>query len=140
MELLWLFLKESRGINKKMKTEINFTCLKEKCPNSCCGPFKGMEEHLVSLFGLKLCDIPLITKETVKVIKKLGKQDKIFFHKELKIWFIKLNEDKSCPFWKNGLCEIYFKKPLVCSAYPFYIDLFAGICVDKSCPGIGGGR
>jgi len=114
---------------------IKFSCLKEKCKKSCCGQFKGFQNKLVSVFGLGFSEIPL-TKENVEFIKKINQEEKIYFKKEIDLWFIKLNRDTSCPFFHKGLCSIQESKPPICKAYPFYLDPCAGLSIDKSCPGV----
>jgi|SRR3989344_1624757 len=99
---------------------------------------KGVQTNLCSLSFHGFSDIPL-NKKTLNFIKTTSNKDKIYFDKKNYIWFIKLNKDKSCPFHKDGICSIYSNRPPICAAYPFYIDPFAGVCIDKSCPGVGAG-
>jgi len=117
------------------KSNIKFSCLKEKCKKSCCSPFKGFQNNLVSVFGLGFSEIPL-TKGNVEFIRKINQEDKTYFKKEMDLWFIKLNKDTSCPFFQEGLCLIQEFKPPICKAYPFYLDPCAGLSIDTSCPGV----
>jgi len=53
---------------------------------------------------------------------------------------MRLNEDGSCKAFINGQCFIHDFKPSICRAFPFYIDMFVGLCVvSGSCPGVGAG-
>ena len=53
---------------------------------------------------------------------------------------MKLEEDGSCSAFLDGKCSIHSVKPSICRAFPFYIDMFVGLCaVSANCPGVGSG-
>lgn len=128
--------------------KVNFSCLGEDCPQPCCGPHGGMHDQLVSVFGKRFMDLP-ITEEKREELEGKGKEDKVYIDDKIDTSFIDLEDDGSCPFFKDDSCAIHvFEEGLVdihdtgvpiCAAYPFYIDPFVGLCVDESCPGVGKG-
>jgi len=113
----------------------NFKCLGDKCKTNCCGAFQGVVTNIVSLDGKHNSEIPLDSNSLEHIINN-GLKDKIYFDDRKKLFYIDLNEDKSCPFFSNGLCGIHSHKPPICRAYPFYIDPMAGMSVDTNCPGV----
>jgi len=120
-----------------MKTieKVKFKCTGCKCKKSCCGPFKGVAQNMKSLSKHGFSDIAL-SKKSYDYIHQRGLREHLVRDHHLKMWFIKLNEDKSCPFFKQGQCSIYEGKPPICSAYPLYLDPFGGLAVDTNCEGI----
>ncbi|MFA7319552.1 MAG: YkgJ family cysteine cluster protein [Parcubacteria group bacterium] len=117
--------------------EINWVCIGAKCNKNCCGHFVDKIPSYVSLENIKHDEIILLPKEVKKYdSNKLA-------HHAVNIrgnTYIKLNNsDRSCPFLDRGKCSRYSLRPALCRAYPFYIDLFSGINIDLSCPGVGGG-
>lgn len=120
------------------ENKINYICLGSKCPKSCCGPFGGVQKGLDTLHDIEFCDITL-TKEDRKKIITAGY---FSFIEESSdgTYRIRLNEDGSCKAFINGQCVIHDFKPSICRAFPFYIDMFVGLCVvSGSCPGFGAG-
>ncbi len=118
--------------------KINFSCLAADCPSPCCGTYEGVDPDLVPVYEHGFSDIP-VSANTKDQLEEMGEGDKIKQDSHIGMCFIELNQDKSCPFFENGLCNIYGLEPPVCAAYPFYIDPFGGLCVDRSCPGVGNG-
>lgn len=131
-------------MNKALKiknNEINWICLQEKCPRSCCGPFSDRNMLYDKLyrpcFDIGHEAIILTSKDVKRIKNKISKKDiKIFKDNNV---YINLNKDNSCPFFKNGLCSIYYIRPQLCRAYPFYLDPSSGLSIDILCPGIGKG-
>ena len=39
-----------------------------------------------------------------------------------------LHPDGTCKAFKNGRCTINAFKPTLCKAFPFYFDMFSGLC------------
>lgn len=116
--------------------KINWSCLKDKCPKSCCGPLKGNKTQK-SFFGMKENNIPL-TPNDYKIFVKNG------FKKYLKKgkdggWYIKTKKDGSCPFLKNNKCSIYNMRGSSCKSYPFIFTKYNGLTIDLNCPGWGKG-
>ena len=117
--------------------KINFACLKEKCPNSCCGPFGGVQRGIDSIEGRKFSEI-VLTPEDSKRLLASGCAHLIELTDKGK-YRMKLHEDGTCIAFVNGKCSIHEVKPTVCRAFPFYIDMFAGLCGIIACPGFGSG-
>ncbi len=125
--------------------KLNFKCLRGKCPKPCCGPFAGVSGDFESLLGRRFHEI-LLTTEDANLIRRFVGPERfrrlVVQHEEAgeREYAIKLKEDMSCPFWKyNGECEINLVKPAVCRAFPLYVDMFTGLCIIKTCPGVGQG-
>ena len=121
--------------------KINWVCLREKCPRSCCGSFEDRnriyDKLFLSCFNIGHEAIFLTADDEKRIKNKKGK-DFIEILKDGET-YIKLNKNHSCPFLKNKLCSIYNIRPHLCRAYPFYLDLASGLNVDVFCPGIGKG-
>lgn len=122
------------------KKTIKWKCLKDKCKRTCCGTF----DKQVKLFNKNYCSVNkvsnreiLITKDDIEKIKRMKKGQ--YFKKIGSEHYIKLKRDGSCPYLLKGLCSIYEVRPMLCKSYPFYIDLSAGLIIDKDCPGVGKG-
>jgi Fe-S-cluster containining protein len=118
--------------NKHGEQEINWICLKENCPENCCGYFRDRLPNYKSIKGIQHDEILILPKEISSlsnkhIIKKKGNH------------YLKLKKNRSCPFFANGKCNQFDIRPSVCRAYPFYIDLFTGLNIDITCPGIRGG-
>lgn len=143
-------------------TPINFRCLAEECPNSCCGPFVGFQQltaamrksdlgaargenddgfldneaqTIFTLIRLSDADVKrLLNNGLGDMIVRRGTRDE-------PLYFLRLKKDGSCKaFGENGRCTIYGARPTVCRAFPFYIDMFGGLATIASCPGVGAGR
>jgi Fe-S-cluster containining protein len=55
--------------------------------------------------------------------------------------YMRLRADGTCTaLGRDGLCSIHASRPTLCRAFPFYVDLFAGLSMVASCPGIGAGE
>lgn len=116
--------------------KINFACLMENCPTSCCGPFGGVQNGLDSVTDTEFADITLTDHNSKKIITS-GNAHLIELT-ERGYYRMKLNPDSSCSAFINGICSIHKVKPSICRAFPFYLDMFVGLCtVSGSCPGCG---
>lgn len=135
----------------KVKTKngkINWTCLKDECPENCCGPIgENLDEEVdedeeeeeglpVEVFDLPVEAIPITPAEARRIASNGGKS-KI---KTLKTGcYIKYNDEGNCMLFKQGGCSIYEHRPVICKAYPFYYDSTMGLCIDGRCSGVGKG-
>lgn len=115
--------------------KLNWVCLEDKCPKSCCGPFDPLAPNLRSLLGIKAPDIILTPKD----LEYLNKDDTDIIEKKFNCYFLKINDDGSCPLLECGLCTIYERRTSLCRAYPFTFDFSMGLCIDSGCPGVGKG-
>jgi Fe-S-cluster containining protein len=117
--------------------KINFACLKEKCPTPCCGPFGGVQRGIDSVDGRKFNEIVLTPEDTTRLLEggcaHLIERTADGGHR------MRLHEDGTCIAFVNGLCSIHTVKPTLCRAFPFYVDMFVGLCGCTDCPGFGKG-
>jgi Fe-S-cluster containining protein len=140
---------------------IPFACLGTKCPNNCCGPFNGLDSLQATLTSSDL-GIPLLGEEDAKLntsvsifaqirltaedVRRL--QDEGLDYVILRrgspnnpAYFLRLAPDGSCVALNSDrMCTIHHGRPTICRAFPFYIDLFAGLSLIKACPGVNGGE
>jgi Fe-S-cluster containining protein len=117
--------------------KINFVCLKEKCPDTCCGPFGGVQRGIDSVAGRQFHEIVLTADDTRRLLEAgcvhLIERTPDGGHR------MRTFEDGTCIALKDGLCSIHTVKPTLCRAFPFYVDMFVGLCGVTSCPGFGKG-
>jgi len=146
------------------KRTIPFVCLGSRCPNTCCGPFHGTgalqaflthgdlgkklrgphdpeepdEAQSLSIFA----QIRLTPKDVHRLqeagldhmIVRRGNPDELAH-------YLSLKPDGTCAaLTSDKLCGIYPHRPTMCRAFPFYFDLFAGLAMVSSCPGVGAGE
>ena len=111
--------------------KINFACRMDHCKANCCGPFHGINDNLSSLDGRPFSEI-VLTDEDYERLYSSGRSDLIqkgtFSANNKKYYKMALNEDGSCKALVNGICSIYKERPTLCCAFPFYIDMFSGLC------------
>ncbi len=117
--------------------KINFVCLKEECPQSCCGPFGGVQRGIDSVEGRDFSEI-ILTDEDSKGILASGYSNLIELtdHDNYRM---KLLLDGTCSAFVEGRCTVHRIKPTICKAFPLYVDMFVGLCAITSCPGFGAG-
>lgn len=116
---------------------INFACLREECPSSCCGPFGGVQRGINSVAGREFSEI-VLTDEDVGRLLDAGASHFIELT-EQGHYRMKLQPDGTCTALKEGRCSIHKVKPTLCHAFPFYVDMFVGLCGVTECPGFGSG-
>jgi Fe-S-cluster containining protein len=137
-----------------------FTCLGSECPNTCCGPFHGTralqailsQDDLGPVLGgdadvdadrVSIFAQIRLTEEDVHRIQEAGLDHFIVRRGTVEAphYYMKLKPDGSCSALANdGLCSIHSHRPTICRAFPFYIDMFAGLAMISSCPGVGAGE
>jgi len=145
----------------ELSRKIPFVCLANRCPRSCCGPFEGLSalQPALALFDLglplegteessKRKDISLFAqiRLTTKDVKRLqdGGADHLIIRRG-KPWtphyYLRLKPDGACAaFASDKTCSIHSIRPTICRAFPFYIDMFAGLSLIKACSGINAGE
>lgn len=111
--------------------KINFCCLKNYCQHSCCGPYSSISKSLGNIDHRPFDEI-VLTDEDYDRIYKSGYADLIedgvseetgkSYHK------MALETDGTCKAFVDGKCSIQSIKPTLCSAFPFYFDMFSGLC------------
>ena len=101
------------------------------CQKSCCGPFAGITSHLTKIEERPFEEI-VLTPEDYKKIYSAGHAELIeeaySEHMGKKYYKMALECDGTCKALKNGLCSINDIKPTLCKAFPFYFDMFSGLC------------
>ncbi|RKZ21869.1 hypothetical protein DRQ18_03740 [bacterium] len=117
------------------KEGFNWKCLGERCPCNCCA---GFDNSLYSsITYLPNGSIPLTEKDVERmkdVLEIYTVQDKYGFY------YMKMDENgRCCALDENGKCKIYEIRPTSCRAYPFFVDKYAMLAIDKKCPGVGKG-
>lgn len=138
---------------------IPFTCLGSECPNTCCGPFHGTRalapvlshEDLGPVLGNDgdngaeasiFAQIRLTDRDVLR-LQRAGLDEYIVRRGDAAApdYYMRLAADGSCAaLAKDGLCGIHASRPTLCRAFPFYFDLFAGLAMVESCPGVGAGE
>lgn len=143
--------------------KVGFACLGSACPNTCCGPFHGTRalvalrsaDELGEVIGTDASgesDVDLevsifaqirLLEEDVQRLQEAGLEHMIVRRGSQidPAYFLRLNSDGSCAaLSEHKLCTIYQARPTLCRAFPFYFDLFAGLSMVESCPGVGAGE
>lgn len=119
--------------------DIYWICLAEKCPKNCCG--KHFDNgKVVNIYNLHHDQVPLLPEEKDEIVRLKGpgcvkiEKDGLFY--------IDIPRQHSCPFLKDGRCDIEEIKPALCMAYPLIqLDCHVGPIFDhKHCPGFEEGK
>lgn len=141
---------------------IPFACLGSDCPNTCCGPFLGTQALDPTVSQKDLGEVlgegrevgEMIQRRSVfteirlipKDIERLQGQglDHLIVRRGAigaPAYYLRLQADGTCmALSEDNLCTIHPFRPTLCRAFPFYIDLFAGLSMIRSCPGVGAGE
>ena len=110
---------------------INFCCKMDYCVNSCCGPFSGITSLIGNIEKRPFNEI-VLTSADYKRIYESGYQDFIedgySEHMSKGYKKMSLESDGTCRAFVDGKCCISDIKPTLCRAFPFYFDMFSGLC------------
>ena len=111
--------------------KINFRCKAEHCRHTCCGPFAGISAELTNIDNRPFDEI-ILTEEDVALFRENGREDLIEEGVSpvngKKYYKIALEADGTCKAFEDGRCSIYQFSPTLCKAFPFYFDMFSGLC------------
>lgn len=111
--------------------KINFCCKMSECDHSCCGPFGGITNELGSIDNRPFEEI-VLTNEDYERFYNAGLLHFVErgYSEAMKKEYYKmaLEEDGTCKAFINGMCSINKDKPTLCVAFPFYFDMFSGLC------------
>ncbi|MBQ3572825.1 MAG: hypothetical protein IJA15_08360 [Clostridia bacterium] len=111
--------------------KINFCCRMNECQHSCCGPFSGITSELGSIDNRPFEEI-VLTKEDYERFYQAGLLhfvEKGFSEGTGKSYYkMALEKDGTCKAFVDGRCTINNEKPTLCKAFPFYFDMFSGLC------------
>lgn len=120
--------------NNKLKIKdgkVNFCCKMNNCQHTCCGPFAGISNELTSIDGRPFDEI-VLTEEDRKDLIEHGYshfvEEGVSAVNGKKYYKMALSEDGTCKAFKDGKCSIHENSPTLCKAFPFYFDMFAGLC------------
>lgn len=111
--------------------KINFRCKAENCKHSCCGPFDGISQELCNIDRRPFDEI-VLTEEDYRRICEQGYAEFVeegYSEVAGKAYYkMALEADGTCKAWKDGRCSIHGFSPTLCQAFPFYFDMFSGLC------------
>lgn len=111
--------------------KINFSCRMDKCKHSCCGPFAGISNEISNIDNRPFDEIVLTPEDREKLIQN-GCEHLIEegYSEQMgkKYYKMALEENGTCKAFKNGKCTIHEFSPTLCKAFPFYFDMFSGLC------------
>lgn len=114
--------------------KINFCCKMSECSHSCCGPFSSITENLDNIDNRPFDEI-VLTDADYKKIFAGGYVDLVEdgYSKDMAKSYhrMALEADGTCKAFVNGKCSIQAVKPTLCRAYPFYFDMFSGLCAIR---------
>lgn len=113
----------------------HFLCKGKLCNKNCCMEFNGISDRIIPFRGLIDFSDIVLSKDDFAALIEHGYQRFIDTSNE-KIYKIKTSETGVCSAFSSGKCLIYDFRPTVCKAYPFYIDMFAGLCTIKDCDAV----
>ena len=120
--------------------KINFRCKANCCEHSCCGPFAGISSELTNIDARPFDEI-VLTPEDYERMMENGLSDLIEEGVSRvngkKYYKMALAPDGTCKALKDGKCSIYQFSPTLCKAFPFYFDMFSGLCTID-CEGFSG--
>ena len=115
-----------------------FFCLQDQCPKSCCGPFDGISNQLISIDSRPFREIVLTQDDTLRLTQNgFSHYFEVDYSTATKKAYRKmvLADDGTCIAFQGGKCTIHAISPTLCKAFPFYYDMFSGLCVI-TCAGI----
>lgn len=117
--------------------KINFRCKMSQCQHTCCGPFAGISNELVSIDRRPFDEI-VLTEEDYESFCANGLErfieEGVSEVNGKKYYKMALEADGTCKAFVDGKCSIYKHSPTLCKAFPFYYDMFSGLCAI-SCEG-----
>jgi len=144
----------------KPERMLPFLCLGGDCPNTCCGPFHGTQavdaaltyEDLGPVTGtdqdidaerVSIFSQIRLTEDDIERLRSAGR-DWLMIRRgepDSPDYYMRLRDDGTCAaLGGDGLCSIHPHRPTICRAFPFYVDLFAGLSLVTACPGVGAGE
>ena len=111
--------------------KINFACRRDLCAHTCCGPFSGITSNIESIDARPFEEI-VLTEEDYRQFYDHGRADLVEtgYSPEMGKHYYKiaLEPDGTCKAFVNGRCSIHEFSPTLCKAFPFYFDMFSGLC------------
>ena len=112
----------------------------EKCKNSCCRSFDGIGGNIYNVEGRPFSEI-VLTEGDLSTLLRNDRGDLVEERRsELtgKTYHIlRTDDDGRCLAHTDGRCSVNGFKPTLCRAFPFYFDMFSGLCII-GCEGFSG--
>lgn len=111
--------------------KINFRCKMNNCKHTCCGPFEGISNELTNIDSRPFDEIVLTPEDYIRLIENGYEhliEESISKVNGKKYFKMALAEDGTCKALKDGKCSIHYVNPTLCKAFPFYFDMFSGLC------------
>lgn len=111
--------------------KINFFCPKGGCKNSCCGPFAGISQELANIDNRPFDEIVLTPYDyNLLLLNGYAHLIEQGYSEEMDKHYYKmaLEDDGTCKAFVDGHCSIHDFSPTLCKAFPFYFDMFSGLC------------
>ena len=111
--------------------KINFRCKTNGCKHTCCGPFEGISSELTNIDSRPFDEIVLTPEDYERLCENGYRElveEGISKVNGKKYYKMALESDGTCKAFKDGRCSIYKVSPTLCKAFPFYFDMFSGLC------------
>ncbi len=120
-----------KKVVKIIDGKINFFCPRGGCMNNCCGPFSGISTELANIDNRPFDEI-VLTNEDYEKLYRNGYAylvEKGYSEEAQKSYYkMALHPDGTCKAFVDGGCSIHEFSPTLCKAFPFYFDMFSGLC------------
>lgn len=121
----------SKSFLKLKDGMLNFSCRMADCNHSCCGPFASISDKLNNIEGRPFDEI-VLTEKDFNALLRSGYLEYVEegYSQEMKkpYYRMALEPDGTCKAFLDGKCSIHDVKPTLCRAFPFYFDIFSGLC------------
>lgn len=110
-------------------------CLAGGCQSNCCAFYPKIKSTHLSVFGVPNGEIPVTSAEVNQLISE-GKSE-LAIQLQDGFWYLKVDSNGRCPFLaEGGSCTRHLNRFASCRSYPYFIEKYAGLVVDVSCPGV----
>ena len=111
--------------------KINFSCRMEHCQHCCCKTFEGLTDKISSIDKRPFDEIILTEEDRMRIYESGYPEliDEAVSPITGRVYYrMNLHPDGTCKAYRNGRCNINSFKPTLCKAFPFYFDMFTGLC------------
>lgn len=125
------------------KGKIKFEC-QNSCKGRCCKPFQVGGAAFIFLTDADIYRLHIFLKQPIPSFTKSAQFSSTRFSKIPKhVWYMKMKEDGSCHFLKDGKCTAYEARPTQCRTFPFWpenMNKESWNALKTECPGIDQGE
>ncbi len=111
--------------------KINFRCKMSSCQHSCCGPFAGISSELTNIDARPFDEIVLTPEDHARLLEHGCAhliEEGVSQVNGKRYYKMALKQDGTCKAFVDGKCSIHDVSPTLCKAFPFYFDMFSGLC------------